>query len=474
LDNKNTKKKGVSPFELAGNLLKLKTRNTLLIIEGGAGESLAVLGERLGPRAILASQGSGGAGEPDGSAGRIARAIENGGKGRFLYASELIGLASLPLKDYPLFDRFLEPGELRISTLFPGTASVSAAEGAQSTATQGAQVAQIAALDSRFLDSLESAVFRLPEGRYAVTMIYRNSNRETRIAELANNGSADIAFTYRPTLRASDFRSPLPMFGVNIGELNPGNYRRADPAVLSQMGMEQHLISFLSGEKLYKAGDYDKAIAEYSRSINSKTDYADAYISRGNAYRKKGDLNRAIDDYTRALQYKNDLAEVYNYRAYAYAEKGEAGRAIDDYSRAIRIKKDYADAWYNRGYVYEEQGEYDKAIEDYNQVIRLEARNAAAYNRRGSAWYRKEDDDQAIRDYSEAVRLKPDYALAWRNRGNAWFSKGEFEKALADFNQALRIDPRSANAYISRGNLKKMMGDDEGAELDFAAAGRLR
>jgi tetratricopeptide (TPR) repeat protein len=235
---------------------------------------------------------------------------------------------------------------------------------------------------------------------------------------------------------------------VNTHEINPVNYENPDINIMKQMGAQQFLISYFTGEQFYKTGNYDKAISEYTVSINSNREFIEAFVSRGNAWLKKKEYSRAIDDYTLSIRLDNRRAELYNYRGFAKSElaarsrQSEINSAIEDYSRAIALNADYVDALINRSHAYYQTGNYDKVIEDCGRIIKLEPRNAHIWNRRGSAWYNKADDDRAINDFSEAIRLKPDYSIAWQNRGNAWQSKGDFEKAAADFEKARQLNVR--------------------------------
>ena len=194
-------------------------------------------------------------------------------------------------------------------------------------------------------------------------------------------------------------------FRVFIDELSPSNYNRVDAPVLIEMGMEQHYVSLLEGNKFYEAGDYDRAIAEYNKAINLKSDYADAYAWRGNAYRRKGENSRAIDDYTMALRYKSNYPEVYNYRGYLYAQNSDYTRAIADYTQALRFRADYADALFNRAYAYGRSSDYQRAIDDLTRLIRLESNNAFAYNERGKAWQALGNYERAEADFAAADRL---------------------------------------------------------------------
>jgi Tfp pilus assembly protein PilF len=230
--------------------------------------------------------------------------------------------------------------------------------------------------------------------------------------------------------------------GVFIGELDPVNYDTVDPAILLQMGLEQDHVAFIMGERYFKAGNYDQALAEYNAAIALNGNLPAALFSRGRIYHEKGDLDRTIADYTGAIRLKSDSVVVYNYRGYAYAQKGDHARAIEDYSRAIALKKDYGDAWFNRGFSYWEKGDYDKAIADFTKLIELEPKNAAVYNQRGIAWYSRGDDRKAVEDFSEAIRLNQNYPLAWHNRAVVWRALGDEARAEKDFAEAARLGYR--------------------------------
>jgi tetratricopeptide (TPR) repeat protein len=259
------------------------------------------------------------------------------------------------------------------------------------------------------------------------------------VSTVQESGDIKVSYSVQRPLPA------LPKGRVNAYEINPINYENPDFEIMKQMGTQQYIISYLSGEQFYKKGDYDRAIAEYTASINSNREFIEAFISRGNAWMKKKEYNRAIDDFTQSIRLNSNRAELYNYRGFARTELAVRGNktyfnlAIEDYSRAIALNANYVDALINRSHAYYQTGNYDRVIEDCSRIIRLEPRNAYIWNRRGSAWYGKADDDRAINDFSEAIRLKTDYKVALLNRANAWQSKGDKDKAAADFEAAQKF-----------------------------------
>jgi tetratricopeptide (TPR) repeat protein len=260
-------------------------------------------------------------------------------------------------------------------------------------------------------------------------------------AAARNAGTAEKRTAERPILPGG-VRGPGGL-GVFTAEIDPVNYTTAEPGelrrILAQTGVESHLVSYIMGERHFRAEEYGEAIAEYSRAIALKADFAEAFFSRGRARHERGDLDRAIADYTDAIRLTGGSAAAWNCRGCAWAQKGEAERAIQDYTRAIALKEDYGDAWFNRGYSWREQGEYDRAIADFSALIELEPENASVYNQRGTAWYYKGEDEKAIGDFSKAISLKHDFSLAWYNRGTAWRSLGDAARAETDLAQARRL-----------------------------------
>ncbi len=95
------------------------------------------------------------------------------------------------------------------------------------------------------------------------------------------------------------------------------------------------------------------------------------YYFRGTGYRNKRLFNRAIADYTKAIQLKPNFPQAYNNRGFSYRHKRLYGQAVADYTRAIQLKPDYAFAYYNRGIVYEGTGRKKLAIRDYRMGRRL-------------------------------------------------------------------------------------------------------
>ena len=190
---------------------------------------------------------------------------------------------------------------------------------------------------------------------------------------------------------------------------------------------------FHSGVTAQQRGQYSEAIQDLTKAIESKEDYAEAYLIRGGVYLSKNEYDQAIQDLTKAIQLKEDYAEAYAFRGLAYACKGEYDQAIQDLTKAIELKED-AEAYLARGLAYRNKGEYDQAIQDLTKAIELKE-DAEAYLDRGLAYRSKGEYDQAIQDLTKAIELKED-AEAYLARGLTWLHLEKWQEAKSDLTAA--------------------------------------
>jgi len=116
---------------------------------------------------------------------------------------------------------------------------------------------------------------------------------------------------------------------------------------------------------------HDKAIEDYSKSIDMNPNNAEAYGNRGLAYYNKGQYDRAIEDYNKAIALNPNLAWNYNNRGLIYGIKGQYDRAIEDFNKAIAINPNDADAYRNRGRAYYDKGFMEKAMADFQKACDL-------------------------------------------------------------------------------------------------------
>ena len=224
---------------------------------------------------------------------------------------------------------------------------------------------------------------------------------------------------------------------------------------------EQQRIAALRAEEEDRKRAEAEAQARYS-----------ALISQGNTDLRAGDYQKAIADYNEAIRLDPTSALALRGRGEAYANKGDTDRAIVDFTEAIRLDPKSAIAFRNRGDAYTNKGDNDRAIADYNEAIRLDPKNALALSDRGVGYANKGDYYRAIADFNEAILLDPKSAHAFRNRGVVYAYKGDNDRAIADFTEAIRLDPNNALTFCNRASAKRII-KDVSANADIARARQL-
>ena len=102
---------------------------------------------------------------------------------------------------------------------------------------------------------------------------------------------------------------------------------------------------FLQAAVSLKKNDFDEAIKLYTKAIELKPDFADAYVNRGVAWLNSDETGKAIANFTEAIKLKPGYAIAYYGRGMARGKTGETEKAIADYTKAIELKPDFAIAY---------------------------------------------------------------------------------------------------------------------------------
>jgi tetratricopeptide (TPR) repeat protein len=205
-------------------------------------------------------------------------------------------------------------------------------------------------------------------------------------------------------------------------------------------------------------GNYEAAIAHYTRALQIKPDFAEAHNNMGSALVEQGKLKKAMSHFNRALQTRPNYAEAHNNLGAAFYKQGRLKKAIHHYSEALGIRPFYAEAHNNLGAALDEQGMLKEAIDHYSTALRIKPDYPDAHNNLGVALAIQGKHETATRHFLEALRFKPDFAEAHCNLGNAMANQGKLREAVAYYNEALRINPGDSGIRRNLERLQQRMG----------------
>ncbi len=196
--------------------------------------------------------------------------------------------------------------------------------------------------------------------------------------------------------------------------------------------------AFDAGMRLFAATRYEQAGLNFSRVIDLRPDFADAYRMRGRVY---------------MAEYSPDPA-------------------IQDFTKVIELEPTDAAAWVERGSARLDKKDYANAIADADRAIALDPNLAAAHNLRGSAQRSAGKPDLALGDFARAVQLQPTLNNYFQ-RGSTYQQLSQHRLAVADFTSAIAADPQEPHIYFARALSEAALGDSDAAKRDIEAGRKI-
>lgn len=125
------------------------------------------------------------------------------------------------------------------------------------------------------------------------------------------------------------------------------------------------------GVAVARQGEYQAAIAEFTRAIRRDPTYADAFHNRALVYTAIGNLGSAASDFGKVVEIRPDFVEGYLRQAHLHAAMNEHDQAIAGLTKAIELDPQCATAYFRRSLVYYTKGAYEEALDDVRKIQSL-------------------------------------------------------------------------------------------------------
>ena len=190
----------------------------------------------------------------------------------------------------------------------------------------------------------------------------------------------------------------------------------------------------------------------------------DAYYQRGIDHYSAGEYQRAIGEFSTLIGIEPSNDGAYNRRGLAHYQLGAYQESIADFDESIRLEP-RAGRFQNRGASYARLGQTQRAIEDFDQAIRFYGGYGSAYNWRGSAYYDLERYERAVDSFAMAVLLGPS-AIRLTNLGSSHYRLERYQRSLEYFTEAIRLDPSYVLAYDWRASAYGRLGQNQQQRAD--------
>ena len=255
-----------------------------------------------------------------------------------------------------------------------------------------------------------------------------------------------------------EHRVYLPMFGIALIVPLLLNQLPAKRSSFLTPAIAASIILLLGFGTYVRNQAWQSDISLWTDVVDKDTSFPRGYLERAHAYRLADQLEKAIPDYSKSIELDPDDLQKYNYRGVAYSKLGRFKLALDDFNHAMSLNPDDHEAYVNRGHLYRQTNQHQLAINDYSKAIELKQNDVISYNNRGAVYQSIGQNHLAIEDYSKTIEIQPNYAPAYNNRGNAYSALGDYHKAITDYNLTIQHAPGYAPAYVNRGLAYKKLG----------------
>jgi tetratricopeptide (TPR) repeat protein len=191
---------------------------------------------------------------------------------------------------------------------------------------------------------------------------------------------------------------------------------------------------FQQGMQHYNKQEYDAAIADFQKFINSL----------------KAPVAPATNTAAAPPPPHPKKAEAYYYIANSFRKKNNLEGALTNYTKAIEVRPDYIQALAERGTLYMEQKTYNSAVADFQKVVQLAPDNIEVHYQLGMAYCLLENYQAAIPELTRVVELNPQHAYGHYYLGLAYSRVKQPGNAQMHLQIFLNLCPTCPEAAMAR------------------------
>lgn len=268
-------------------------------------------------------------------------------------------------------------------------------------------------------------------------------------------------------------------------------------SVLAAAGQYEQLMK--EGAQHAAQREPDKAVASYSKAIESDPKNAAAYLKRAFQYCRLKKFDEAKADYDRAIRLEPKNAKTYRERGCMLGSLRRYHEAIQDFSKSIEINPKMSTPYIDRARAWQALGQPEKARKDLDTALKYYSGNEnvgiknksvyftyganpnkntsqkklAAIGKglcvalRGNLAGESGDLDEALQDIHDSngmIQARP----TRRSVQNSFREKGKVEKLINSYSQLIYLNPKDTDSFYNRGIIYVSLRQWDAATTNFA------
>ena len=199
---------------------------------------------------------------------------------------------------------------------------------------------------------------------------------------------------------------------------------------------------FRNALDLSSEGEFNLALKEWNRYLESYPDDAAGLSNRGNVKLVMGDVEGSIDDQNEAIMLNPSEIDPYINRGIAEESLGLWSQARKDYKFVISQDSKNFSALYNLANVEGSTSEWQKARDLFEKAALYNPGFAMARSSMALTDFQLGNFDESEKELQNLIRRYPTFADARAALTALNWSKGEFGKAESNWIAVIELDPR--------------------------------
>lgn len=156
---------------------------------------------------------------------------------------------------------------------------------------------------------------------------------------------------------------------------------------------------------LSKEKKHQEAIPLIEKALASNPNNASAYYYLGLAYQNLGDANKALQNYSMSIQFNPKSQDALFNRGALYTNYGKYNEALADMNNYVKLNTQNANAYFYLGNIYFGLNNFEQAIVYYKAVLQFNNSSPETHYNLGMAYINKNDKTNACGSFNEANKL---------------------------------------------------------------------
>ncbi len=255
-----------------------------------------------------------------------------------------------------------------------------------------------------------------------------------------------------------------------------GNEKEAENSfrkALKNADAEKDDILYHIGSSYVQAGEIDKAISYFEKSLKINPENELALYDLGFFSDQEGHYQKSIEYYNRYLDIDPFNFSIWFNLGISYNKAGDYDNAVKAYEFALVLNEDFDQSLFNIGNAYANAGKYHEAIKSYLEYLELDSENDDAMCYIGECYLNLENHLESEHFYKKSLELNPENDTAMFGIGLIMWVEKKWKKGIKYIKKALKIDPLNSEYWITLAKLYNDSNQKEEAEKALIKAAEL-